>query len=71
MKAYEPEKSTLDKYGISHQGSGKRNNKAYFTISFYTAADCEQYWIDRFFNNPECETKVVDKTIIYWGVDKR
>ena len=62
---------TKRKYGISHEGSGKKNNKAYFTITFCTAAGCEEYWIDRFFNNPDYKTKVVGKTIIFWGVDKR
>ena len=60
-----------EKYGISKEGSGKKNNKAYFTISFHSANGLEEYWIDRFLNNPDYKTKVVGKTIIYWGVDKR
>ena len=57
--------------GISHCGSGEKDGKTYGTITFYTFDDCEKYWIDAFFNEPDFKTKVVGKTIIYWAVDKR
>lgn len=56
---------------ISHVGSGEKDGKTYGTITFYTFDDCEKYWIDAFFNEPDYKTKVVGKTIIYWAVDKR